>query len=205
MDITEIIPHQHAEQRRMFSILEEWPRDDVDGLGAVWEQLAILLETHADAEERYFYPELLKLGTGAGDAASAGAEVEDSVEDHNELRDAIRRVRDAEVGSTEWWTAVTDANVANSGHMGEEERRDLADFRQRADLALRHEIAVAFYRHQAQNASGVPLRNKDPEKYVKKHENAPTTPLATKAAENSVVDADEPATKDPAKQASETE
>ena len=54
MDITEIIAHQHEEQRRMFAYLEEWPRDDHEGLAAVWTRLAILLETHAEAEERYF-------------------------------------------------------------------------------------------------------------------------------------------------------
>ncbi len=34
MDITEVILHQHAEQRRMFTMLEEWPRDD-EGHGAL--------------------------------------------------------------------------------------------------------------------------------------------------------------------------
>ncbi len=145
MDITEIILHQHVEQRRMFAMLEEWPRDDHEGLAALWTRLAILLETHAEAEERYFYPELLKLGTGAADAESVTEEVEDAVKDHNEIREAVRKVGDAETGSDEWWTAVIDANTHNSDHMGEEERQDLADFRQQADLQLRHEIGVQLH------------------------------------------------------------
>ena len=71
MDICTIIQRQHDEQRTQFGYLEQWPRDDVKGLGAVWQRLAILLETHAAAEEKHFYPQLLALGTGAADAGGA--------------------------------------------------------------------------------------------------------------------------------------
>jgi hypothetical protein len=168
VDITEIIQHQHDEQRRGFAQLEEWPREDLEGLAALWERLAILLETHAEAEERYFYPHLLDLGTGAADADSAQEEVQDAVKDHNDLRSAIRRVAEEEVGSAAWWTAVVDANTENSDHMAEEERQDLADFRQQATLDLRHEIAVQFLRFQARHgAHGVTPRDTDAAEYVR--------------------------------------
>ncbi|QNN52588.1 hemerythrin domain-containing protein [Nocardioides mesophilus] len=167
MDITDVILHQHAEQRRMFAMLDEIPRTDTETLGAVWRRLEILLETHAEAEERYFYPELLRLGTGAGDADDVEEEVEDAVKDHNDIRDAIRTVGRHEVGSDDWWQAVIDCRVHNSDHMAEEERQDLADFRQHADLTLRHEIAVRFLRFESlEAADGVPPRDKDPEEYV---------------------------------------
>ena len=91
----------------MFSMLEEWPRDDPDGLDALWQRLAILLEVHAEAEERFFYPQLVRLGAGAGDADSVDEEVEDAIKDHNEIRDAIRSVRRCSAGSDEWWKAVS--------------------------------------------------------------------------------------------------
>jgi hypothetical protein len=65
VDITEEILFQHHEQRRQFALLDEIPRDDTETLGAVWRRLAVLLEVHAEAEERYFYPEVLRLGHGA--------------------------------------------------------------------------------------------------------------------------------------------
>ena len=68
MDITELILEQHHEQRRMFALLDELPRDDPAALGAVWGRLEVLLEVHAEAEERYFYPRLLKLGKGNPDS-----------------------------------------------------------------------------------------------------------------------------------------
>ena len=183
MDITQIIEHQHAEQRRMFAMLEEWPRDDAEGLAAVWTRLEVLLETHAEAEERYFYPELLRLGTGAADAESTEEEVKDAVKDHNDLRKAIRKVARCRTGSAAWWTAVTDANVYNSNHMAEEERQDLADFRQRASLELRHEIGLQFLRYEAlKAATGVPPKDKDPDAYVRSRTKAAASPTAKKAA-----------------------
>ncbi|GGB26198.1 cation-binding protein [Flexivirga endophytica] len=167
MDITEIIQQQHDEQRRGFAMLEEWPRDDTDGLAAMWRRLAILLENHAEAEERYFYPELLKLGTGAADAPDAAEETDDAIGDHNNIRMAIRKADRAKTGTEEWWTAVTDCNVYNSRHMGEEERQDLADFRQQASLQLRHDIAIQFLRFEAINAAaGIKPIDKDPDEYV---------------------------------------
>jgi hypothetical protein len=167
MDITEVILRQHGEQRQVFAYLDEIDRADVETLGAIWQRLEIFLETHAEAEERYFYPHLLRLGTGASDAASADEEVEDAVKDHNEIRDAIAKVRDHERGSDAWWDAVTEARIANDDHMAEEERQDLTDFRRHASFELRHEIAVRFVRFEASKAAGgVPLEDKDPEAYV---------------------------------------
>jgi hypothetical protein len=184
VDITEVIAHQHEEQRRMFAMLEEWPRDDHEGLAAVWKRLEVLLEVHAEAEERFFYPELLRLGTGGADAESADEEVEDAVHDHNEIRKAVRKVGRCRTGSDAWWTAVVDANVHNSDHMGEEERQDLADFRQRASLELRHEIAVQFLRYEAQRwADGITPKDKDPERYVDTRKPSGATRTEKKAAQ----------------------
>jgi hypothetical protein len=183
VDITEIIQHQHNEQRRMFAMLEEYPRDDVEGLAALWKRLEILLETHAEAEELYYYPELLKLGTGAADAQSADEEVEDAVKDHNEIRDAVRRVGQCETGSDAWWQAVEDANVHNSDHMAEEERQDLADFRQRASLELRHRVGLAFVRYESiKAATGIPPEDKDPQAYVEREKKGGPSALAQRAA-----------------------
>jgi hypothetical protein len=171
MDITEVILHQHGEQRRMFTMLEEWPRDDHEGLAALWTRLEILLEVHAEAEERHFYPELVRLGKGAGDADSVGEEVEDAIKDHNEIREAIRAVKRSDAGSEAWWKSVTDANLANSDHMAEEERQDLTDFRQQTTLELRHDIAVQFVRFEAEHwATGVTPVDKDPDEFMEQNE-----------------------------------
>lgn len=165
MDITEVILHQHHEQRRMFAVLDELPRDDTEALSAVWARLAVLLEVHAEAEERFFYPHLLRVGKGNPDG-DVGDEVEDAVKDHDEIRDALRAAEGPAVGSDEWWTAVWAARKANDDHMGEEEREDLLDFRRHADLQLRHDIAVQFLTFEARHHAGIPAVDKDPRDYV---------------------------------------
>lgn len=184
MDITQVILDQHDGQRQLFAVLEDYPRDDTEGLGAIWHQLENFLLLHAQAEELYFYPELVKIGTGGADAESADEEVTDAIKDHNELRDALKKVREAKVGSAKWWEGVEEANVANSDHMGEEERQDLADFRQQASLELRHEVAVAFLRHQAIHWEDEPkpIKDKDPKAYVAKEKKAAKSTVAKDAA-----------------------
>ncbi|TWP37437.1 hemerythrin domain-containing protein [Leekyejoonella antrihumi] len=167
MDITEVILHQHAEQRRMFAMLDEVDRLDTATLQPLWRRLEILLETHAAAEEKFLYPLLPKVGAGHADADAADEEVQDAVKDHNEIRAAIGKVGRHQVGSTAWWDAVTETRVANSDHMAEEERQDLADFRRHTDLQTRHEIAVEFVRFESEKAAeGVPPTDKDPDEYV---------------------------------------
>lgn len=184
MDITEIILQQHTQQRRAFAVLEEWPREDTEGLAALWHQLEIFLERHAEAEELHFYPELVKIGTGAADAESNEEQVEDAIHDHNLLRDAIKRVGKAKTGSDEWWEAVVQANIVNSDHMGEEERQDLADFRQQASLELRHQIAVAFLRHMAVTwEKPLAPKNRDEKAFIEEAEKAGPSAVVRKAAE----------------------
>ena len=166
MDITQLILDDHQEQRRLFAILEQVERANGDALAAIWNRLAAFLEVHAEAEERHFYPTLLKVGTGAGGRASADAETAHAIKDHNEIRAAVAAVARHAVGSEGWLAAVADANKANSEHMGEEEREGLADFRDNADVQLRHDLAVAFAAFEALYFAGVRPVDKDPQHYV---------------------------------------
>ena len=169
LDITDLILQDHHEQRRVFAMLDEIG-DDVVALTAVWQRLKILLEVHAEAEERLFYPPLLKVGTGAVDADDAEEETRDAIEDHNDIRDAVALAEQHEVGSKEWWEAVDEANRANSDHMGEEERQGLTDFRRNTDLSTRHQLGLAFITFESQHgAEGVPARDKDPDAYIAQH------------------------------------
>lgn len=90
--------------------------------------------------------------------------------------------------------------------MGEEERQDLADFRQRASLELRHEIAVAFLRYEALHACDeVAPVDKDPQEYVQGHDDGATSDLARRAAAHAgrATHPDRPIRQDPSKHASD--
>lgn len=165
MDITELILSDHHEQRRMFAMLDDVDRSDTGTLGALWTRLSAMLEVHAQAEELFFYPELLTLGERLHSDAEV-EETKDAIGDHNDIRDGILASRDAEVGSDAWWKGVNDAREANDEHMGEEEHEGLADFRRHVDLDTRHRIAVAFAAYEASNVDGVPIVDEDPDAYV---------------------------------------
>ncbi|MEP6560160.1 MAG: hemerythrin domain-containing protein [Nakamurella sp.] len=165
MDITEIILADHEEQRRMFARMDDIDRSDTATLGKLWTRLSAMLEVHAQAEEEYFYPELLKLGERLHDSTEVD-ETKDAIGDHNDIRDGILQAAGSEVGSADWWKGVTAAREANDEHMGEEEHEGLADFRRNVDLDTRHRIAVLFVAYEAEHVTGVPVVDKDPDDYI---------------------------------------
>ena len=153
MDITQLIADDHTEQRRLFALIDELAPGDTAALKAVWTRLRVLLDTHALAEERFFYPELLKIGLGA-DHETPTEETRDAIKDHNEIRDTAAEVDRTELGSSEWFNAVAACNRANSDHMDEEERQGLTDFRRHAGLDLRHRLGVQFLQFESEHLTG---------------------------------------------------
>ena len=173
MDITDIILEQHEEQRRLFGFIQETGRDNRDAISAIWRRLRDLLEAHAEAEERYFYPHLLKEGSGSEDSGNAADETRDAIKDHNEIRDTAKDVDTHQVGSDAWFAAVDKADLANSKHMAEEERQGLADFRRHAPLDERHSLGVEFLAYVSRHCTGVKPVDKDPDRWVEEHERQP--------------------------------
>ena len=168
MDVTQLIVDDHVEQRRLFALIDQLGASDREALKAVWTRLRALLDTHARAEELFFYPDLLKLGRGA-DGESVHEETKDAIKDHNEIRDAAAKVDEQEPGSRSWFEAVAAANKANSDHMAEEERQGLSDFRRHADLQLRHRLAVEFVRFGSDHLTGVKPIDLNVDAYLLEH------------------------------------
>jgi hypothetical protein len=96
-DITVLILSEHDAFRRAFTEIEQL--DDVEQLRTRWRELADQLEVHAAGEEAVFYPALLV------DVDDSEGDTEHAVKDHNEIREAIRKVDDHEVGTDAWWEA----------------------------------------------------------------------------------------------------
>lgn len=169
MDITQIILDEHQQQRQLFAMIDQIDRSDIDALGALWTRLKNLLDAHAEAEERFFYPRLMQIGTGGNDADSAADETEDAIEDHNDIRDTGEAVNQHPVGSDAWFEAVGQCNKANADHLAEEERQGLTDFRKHASLEERHALGIRFAAFEAAHLNGVKVVDKDPKDYVKEH------------------------------------
>ncbi len=65
-------------------------------------------------------------------------------------------------GCVAWWRAVAGTCRADSGHMAEDERGALADFRRHASLRASRDLGVEFAVSEAGHARGVPLTGQDP-------------------------------------------
>ncbi|MDY7524707.1 hemerythrin domain-containing protein [Sphingomonas sp. 10B4] len=169
MDITQLILDEHGQQRALFAQIEQIDPTDTTALSALWNRLHALLDSHAEAEERFFYPRLMQIGEGGNDADSAAEETEDAIEDHNDIRDTAAAVDKEKVGSTAWFEALGECNKANSDHMAEEERQGLTDFRLNATLQERHDLGVKFATFEAEHLTGVKAVDKDPKTWVKDH------------------------------------
>ena len=160
LDITALIMDDHEWFRRQFAQLDD--ATTPEKLAAVWEPLAIRLETHAQAEETIFYPALLKRGDEAEE------ETDDAIRDHNKIRDAVADARTREIGSHEWSEAVGRARKENTEHLGEEEDEGLPDFRKNASLELRARLGELWLQFYASHPDGEGIRtgDVDPEEYV---------------------------------------
>lgn len=159
MDITDLILTDHHEQRRMFALLDEVDRADRASASRLWQRLRVLLEVHAEAEERILYPQLLRMATAAAAESSTGDPARDALYDHNDLRDAIVDLDEQEEGSPSWWNALAAVREANSDHMGEQECGALAHVRHRASRELRHALGVRFATFESADARGVGPRS----------------------------------------------
>ncbi len=174
-DITALILDDHDTFRRGFAALDDLQRPDADPttiterLDATWQPLADLLDVHAVAEERIFYPALLRRGDD-----DAEDETLDAIGDHNDIREGIREAAKQTTGSEQWWTAVAKARESNTEHMGEEEDDGLADFRRNASRELRARLGREFveFKNRHPTADSLDTSDQDPEAYVAEHQPA---------------------------------
>lgn len=171
MDIVDCILADHNRQRTLFAALDE-ARDDPVALGNIFNHLKTFLEAHAEAEERHFYPTLLKKGDGALDSDSAEETTEDAIDDHNKIAEAAEEAVRHPPGSDAWWAAVDKCNYHNSEHMSEEERQGLTDFRRTVPLQERTRLAIQYLAFEAKHAGSYQRQEKDPDDYIEKNQAA---------------------------------
>jgi hypothetical protein len=165
-DITDLILDDHDWFREQFARLDDLraaATPDVFAVGRLWGPLGNRLDLHADAEERLFYPQLLREGEDDPEA-----ETLDAIGDHNDIRDAVRDAAGEKTATPAWWEAVARGRRANDEHMAEEERDGLTDFRRHAPQRLREALGQGFidYFERHTSSDTIDTSDKDPEAYV---------------------------------------
>ncbi|OBI23255.1 cation-binding protein [Mycobacterium sp. E2462] len=171
-DITMLILADHDWFREQFARLDYLQAQSATqaALDRVWRPLADKLDVHAYIEEKIFYPQLLKRGSG-----EAEGETLDAIGDHNDIRDGVRAADAVRTGTAQWWAAVGRTREANDDHMGEEEREGLSDFRRNAPAGLRESLGRQYSDFMAAHPTtkGLPIEDRDPEGYVEQVRQAP--------------------------------
>lgn len=163
--ITSLILADHGWFRERFAALDGLRADQADQetLRRVWEPLAARLDLHAVAEEKIFYPQLLRVGEDPEE------ETLDAIGDHNDIRDGVHDAQRHPLGTDAWWDAVAQARAANDEHMAEEEREGIADFNARAPSGLATLLGRQFaeYLDAHPSTQGVDTSDQDPQGYVR--------------------------------------
>jgi hemerythrin-like domain-containing protein len=162
-DITNLILAEHDAFRRAFTEIEQI--DDSGEAGRRWRELAQQLEVHAAGEEAVFYPALLR------DVDDSEGETEHAVKDHNEIREATRKVDEHAVGTDDWRAALAEAREATVGHLDEEENDVLPPFQDEVPEDRRTELGMRWlqFLEQHEGARGLSGADRDPEDYVEEN------------------------------------
>ena len=126
-DVIELILADHRRIGRLATVLSDTARYD-DGprpgwtLGHVWHRLADLLVAHTQAEEETCYQ------PGFGMGGQAAERIQDSLADHDDIREIIGDAAAQPVGSAPWWRTVRTVMAVSAEHLEREERDVLPGF-----------------------------------------------------------------------------
>jgi hypothetical protein len=105
-DIVDLVAVDHARIRGLFAELEDARQAAAARLGAVWAELAGLLEAHVAAAREICFLTLL------GDAVP-----DEIAPDLDDIAETVAEARLQQVGSTAWWRAVDAARAAATAHI----------------------------------------------------------------------------------------
>ena len=114
MTIFEAIRDDHETQRTLIAILTD-THGDSDGRKEIWAKLKVELESHAGAEERYFYVPLMEHDL-TQDAARH------SVAEHQELDDFIEQIDGYDMSGSQWIQTAKELEERLLHHLDEEEK-----------------------------------------------------------------------------------
>ena len=134
-DVVELIIDDH----RLFERLMHQVRDETQDRAGLRSMLSNILVAHAEAEEKYVYPGLVKSD------AIEGEDAEHSEHEHHEINEALLGLLEVEdTASEDFGDAVEELTKALTHHLYEEEREILNRARTDVDTATKAELGEKF-------------------------------------------------------------
>ncbi|MBD3629267.1 hemerythrin domain-containing protein [Cyclobacterium sp.] len=113
MDLFEEIKNDHEKQRTLCDLLIK-TNGASDGRKELYERLKRELQTHADAEERYFYRPLFKYDNTQDQARH-------SVAEHQEMDELMEELDNTDMSSPGWLATAKKLKEKIIHHLDEEE------------------------------------------------------------------------------------
>lgn len=135
-DIIELVLQDHLAVAALFDKLQA--ATGADDQTALFVQVKDALERHASAEEKVLYPRVRK------EVPDGREESTDAIEEHDQIREALKEVEEHDAGTALFTLAVTQLVATTKHHVGVEEAELLPDFRKNSDAAEREELGRRF-------------------------------------------------------------
>jgi hemerythrin superfamily protein len=135
-DIIDLVLQDHHAVEELFGRLQA--ATGADAQAELFEQVKKDLERHAWAEEKVLYPRVRK------DAPEGKGEVKDALEEHDQIRQALKEVEEHEAGTELFTQAVAQLIATTKHHVGVEEAELLPDFRNNSEASERESLGRAF-------------------------------------------------------------
>lgn len=143
MNIFEALRKDHDTQRSLLKKLVD-TSGDTQTRDEIFKKLKTELETHADAEERYFYKPLI-------DSDKTQDKARHGIAEHHEIDELIEELEDTDYSSSAWLKIAKDLQGKVEHHLEEEEH----EFFQMAGKVLsesnKEKLARAYQRHMTKN------------------------------------------------------
>jgi len=142
MDVYQLLKQDHQKARQLFKKLSDTTERAEKTRENLFTQLKQELELHTQVEEKHFYPAL-------SDAAATKGLVKEALEEHNEVKQALKALAKADVTAENWIKDVAELQK-NVEHHVEEEETELFPLAQKIlDKAKAEQIAQAIEKDKA--------------------------------------------------------
>lgn len=143
MNIFEALRKDHDVQRELLEKLIATSGDTKER-NEIFKKLRTELETHADAEERYFYKPLI-------DSDLTQDKARHSIAEHHEIDDLIEELEETDYSSSAWLKVAKNLQEKVEHHLSEEEQEVFQMAGKVLSENNKKKLAKEYEKHMAKN------------------------------------------------------
>ncbi len=147
MDIFEAIKKDHDIQRDLCDQLTE-TSGETEKRKVIWQELKKELKVHAEAEERFFYTDLIHHDQTQEDARHGMAE-------HHEMDELVEKLEETEMSSPSWLGYAKDLRDKVYHHLKDEEEDFFVVAKKVLDKSKQEKLETAYRKYMSDENCGI--------------------------------------------------